>query len=347
MLTSRPRSTASRVAHLRFTFSPSSEKTTPYLLFEVARPSIITSTPTNVTYPVGGVVLRNWSSPSSAPSPSSLSLEKTELCGYNTERQDWIITPTSSQPFAEHFKGYFCARFELSPSSASQSTPSPSQAASAAFVFIKNGTHHASINPDEQLTGSLLYAYLKLPTNTKTVTVRVGTSFISEDQARANIDAEVPDVSAPPLHSSSSSTPSSDGAQDADATPAPGTFEHTAHTTRQAWADLLGRVSVDVYEDPTKVLEARDTVDLEVFWTGIVHTVQFPSEQDEAGRYYSAYDNSVHSGASYTGYSIWDTFRAQWAWQILLVPERIPGLVQSMLNDYTEVRLCPFPASTH
>lgn len=33
-----------------------------------------------------------------------------------------------------------------------------------------------------------------------------------------------------------------------------------------------------------------------------------------------------------------DTFRAEWAWQILLAPERIPGMVQSMLQDYVEVR---------
>ena len=32
-----------------------------------------------------------------------------------------------------------------------------------------------------------------------------------------------------------------------------------------------------------------------------------------------------------------DTFRAEWAWQILFVPERIPGMVQSMLADYQEV----------
>ncbi len=31
-----------------------------------------------------------------------------------------------------------------------------------------------------------------------------------------------------------------------------------------------------------------------------------------------------------------DTFRAEWAWQILLAPERISGMVDSMLQDYKE-----------
>lgn len=64
----------------------------------------------------------------------------------------------------------------------------------------------------------------------------------------------------------------------------------------------------------------------------------------------------MHAGVSYTGYSIWvsnshvsrsyqtlicpqDTFRAEWTWQILLGPERINGMVQSMLQDYVEVSL--------
>jgi hypothetical protein len=84
--------------------------------------------------------------------------------------------------------------------------------------------------------------------------------------------------------------------------------------------------------------------------------VQYPYEQDEDGLYFSGYDNKVHEGSSYTGYSVWvgnpssacrhnltfllrtqDTFRAVWGWQILFAPERIPAMVQSMLQDYKEV----------
>ena len=32
---------------------------------------------------------------------------------------------------------------------------------------------------------------------------------------------------------------------------------------------------------------------------------QYPSEQDEDGKYYSGYDNQVHEGNSYTSYSVW------------------------------------------
>ena len=31
-----------------------------------------------------------------------------------------------------------------------------------------------------------------------------------------------------------------------------------------------------------------------------------------------------------------DTYRAEWAWLILLAPERVPRMVRSMLQDYLE-----------
>lgn len=31
-----------------------------------------------------------------------------------------------------------------------------------------------------------------------------------------------------------------------------------------------------------------------------------------------------------------DVYRAEWAWLILLAPERLPGMVRSMLQDYVE-----------
>jgi hypothetical protein len=32
-----------------------------------------------------------------------------------------------------------------------------------------------------------------------------------------------------------------------------------------------------------------------------------------------------------------DTYRAEWAFQILFAPERVPGMVRSMLADYVQV----------
>jgi predicted alpha-1,2-mannosidase len=60
-------------------------------------------------------------------------------------------------------------------------------------------------------------------------------------------------------------------------------------------------------------------------------------EYNETGvYYYSGYDDSVHSGVAYTGYSIWDTFRSEWAFLNLFAPERINDMIQSMLQSYEQ-----------
>ena len=43
-----------------------------------------------------------------------------------------------------------------------------------------------------------------------------------------------------------------------------------------------------------------------------------------------------------------DVYRAEWAWLILMAPERAPGMITSMLADYKEVNayLCPNPVSS-
>ncbi|KAJ7124454.1 glycosyl hydrolase family 92-domain-containing protein [Mycena epipterygia] len=255
-------SATSRVGHLRFTFPPKNA----YVLLEATRPSIITSTPTNITYPLGSVAIN----------PA-----RREITGVNSERQDWIITPTSTAASASHFRGYFCARFD---------TPF------AAWGVVQNGSVLAGAMVGE---GSLLSAYARFPEGTRVVSVRVGVSFISVDQARRNLDAEIPD-----------------GVQ----------LEQTARKTRAAWAEKLDRIT----------LEGASEDDKEVFYTAFFHALQYPYEQDEGGYYYSGYDNQVHEGESYTGYSIWDTFRAEWAWLILFAPERVPGMITSMLQDYEQ-----------
>lgn len=52
--------------------------------------------------------------------------------------------------------------------------------------------------------------------------------------------------------------------------------------------------------------------------------------------YYSGYDDKIHPGIAYTGYSIWDTFRAEWGFLNLFAPERINDMITSMLQSYKQ-----------
>jgi predicted alpha-1,2-mannosidase len=255
-------SSTSRVGHLRFTFTDTRQ---PYVLVEATRASVLgSSDPHNLTYPRGSIFINP---------------DTREISGSNPERQDFIIAPVSTP--AEHWSGYFCARFDQP---------------FASWGVSKNNTLF-----DGQMSGNgtLLSGYATFSPEVVEVGVRIGVSFISVEQARKNLDMEIPDGN---------------------------TLEDTATATRSAWAEKLELIKI----------KGASKDQLQTFYTAFFHTLQYPCEQSEYGQYYSGYDDAVHQGVSYTGYSNWDTYRAEWAWLILFAPDRIPGMVQSMLQDYKE-----------
>ena len=223
---------ASRVGHLRFTFTPSNSETDiPYILLESSRPSILTSTPTNISFPDGTTVIH--------PFPNT-NHHVHEICGSNSERQDSIITPTSTQPHVDNFRGYYCARFDYD-------RPAQDHNLSL-YGIVQNTSSHPGIYVGR---GALLSGYVLFPLEgerTTTVTVRIGTSFISIDQARNNIDAEIPDR----------------GPRAEDTRHSPQTLERTARLTRSAWVEKLDRFA----------LEGATEMQREVFWTGVAHALQ-------------------------------------------------------------------------
>ncbi|KAF9523228.1 glycosyl hydrolase family 92-domain-containing protein [Crepidotus variabilis] len=344
----------SRVAHLRFNFTvPSgSASVSPRLLFEVSRPSYLLSasyppsssyeqTFTSIPYFPLGSVSFNFTGINRGESPF-------QFCGSTDERQDHILTPISIADKAKGFKGYFCARFD------GEDFTNPSR---PKFGVLQNGTllgfdetldsHAVGVGEWTARDIPLLSVVAVFPPvrnvqdetrAERVVTLRVGTSFISEEQASKNIDAEVPDKPFGSVLFAQDIKPST---IDKDAYRKPGTFENTAYRVRKEWNDIVERIELVPYLDGKPHEEdERLEVDQGVFWTAAVRTLQYPNEQDEQGRYYSGYDNQVHTldkdGGSYTGYSIWDTYRAVWGWQILFVPERIGGMVHSMLEDFKQ-----------
>lgn len=192
----------------------------------------MTSTPTNITFPQGTVTVHLQSNDYIH-----------EICGSNDERQDSIITPISTQPHVSNFRGYYCARFDYE----QQFHPTP------LYGIVQNTTVQTGALDGD---GKLLSGYAAFPSNGTgkiTVVVRVGTSFISVDQARRNIDTEIPDRRYSDISSVDDNRP--DGPQ---------TLEHTARITRSAWAEKL-----DLF-----ALEGATEVQKEVFWTGVAHALQ-------------------------------------------------------------------------
>lgn len=212
-----------------------------------------------------------------------------EVTGYNPERQDYRLGPDK----APSFKGYFVARF---------SKPFESYGTAAG-----NETTDGSKHRRGEFTG----AYVRFPSSVERVEVRVGVSYVSVEQARTNLDLEIPDKQS---------------------------FETTVQHVKAAWLDKLGRVQVEGVNQTDADHDPRT-----IFYTGLFHALQYPNDFSEplpSGErtYYSGYTDSVHTAAPgeayYQSWSIWDTYRAEHALLTLFAPERVNGMMRSLLKIF-------------
>ena len=153
------------------------------------------------------------------------------------------------------------------------------------------------------------------------VIVRIGTSLISSDQAKVNLDRELS---------------ISKG------------FNDVALESKSIWNKLLKRVDV------VDAGELSDTSAryLTVFYTGLARALSFPRRLDEVtkdGRvvHYSPYSptGGVFDGPLVTDNGFWDTFRTVYPMLSLLYPDHLGVIVQGWLNAYKEGGWLPSWAS--
>ncbi len=218
------------------------------------------------TFPAGTSLVMVEASRPGVKGFAAVDAGRREISGYNPDRTDANLGPLK----LENFKGYFVVEFREE------------------FA----GTTYGG---DGAATGA--YARFKT-TEGEVVEARVGTSFLSVEQARKNLREEIPGWD----------------------------FARVRRETAAKWNAKLGEVSV----------EGASADQRAEVYTALYHALLYPREFSEDGRYYSAFDDSVHEGASYTAYSIWDTFRAEFSLQTLLAPERIDGMITALLQDYKE-----------
>jgi predicted alpha-1,2-mannosidase len=162
------------------------------------------------------------------------------------------------------------------------------------------GNDTAGIQPlNTEQYGTRMGAYISFNTKeNEVVKVKVATSFISLEQARKNMSVEIPDWD----------------------------FEKVAKNTREIWQKNLSRIKVSGASEDQK----------SIFYTALFHTMLFPREFSEYGKYYSAFDDQVHEGNSYNDFSLWDTFRALHPLLQFTQPERVSPMIQALLQMYRE-----------
>ena len=76
-----------------------------------------------------------------------------------------------------------------------------------------------------------------------------------------------------------------------------------------------------------------------IFYTTLYHTMVAPSEFCDVDGKYRGADGKVHANpghTTYTTYSLWDTYRAAMPLYSIMQPERMNGIINSMLNIFDE-----------
>jgi predicted alpha-1,2-mannosidase len=117
-------------------------------------------------------------------------------------------------------------------------------------------------------------------------------------------------------------------------------FNNLIQSTRNDWQKNLSRIKVNGITEDQK----------SVFYTAMFHTMQFPREMSEYGKYYSGFDDKIHNGNSYTDFSLWDTYRALHPLLLFTQPERVSPMITAMLQMYKEggrLPMWPNPAETN
>jgi predicted alpha-1,2-mannosidase len=135
----------------------------------------------------------------------------------------------------------------------------------------------------------------------RTVTVKVGISFVDAVGARRNLHAEAPRFA----------------------------FDHVRGRARAAWNAELAKVRVT----------GGTPLDQRTFATALYHSLLHPNTFSDADGRYRGFDNRVHRAVGrvqYANFSSWDTYKAQNQLLASLWPGRYRDMLMSLLADARE-----------
>jgi len=141
--------------------------------------------------------------------------------------------------------------------------------------------------------------YLNLAAN-DAVTVKVGISAISTDNAVNNLDSEIPDWD----------------------------FDRVKTASLVQWDKELSKFDV---------LGSQEQK--ETFYTGVYHAFMAPAQYSDYNNEYRGLDQNIHQQNgfnNYTVFSLWDTYRATHPMFCLVQPERDADMINSMLAHYDQ-----------
>lgn len=164
------------------------------------------------------------------------------------------------------------------------------------------GNYKIYKNYTKEMSGDDIGVWFSFDTEAnESVTVSMGVSFVSIENARLNLQKEQQGK----------------------------TFEDIVAAARNAWNDDLSRILVD----------GGTTEQKTIFYTALYHTLLHPNIlQDVNGQFPAMESNEIRTttGNRYTVFSLWDTYRNLHPLMTLVYPERQTDMIRTMLDMYRE-----------
>jgi len=110
-------------------------------------------------------------------------------------------------------------------------------------------------------------------------------------------------------------------------------FEKVKQAAQARWEAAFQKVNIQASADNMKQ-----------FYTAMYHTMLAPTLFSDVNGEYKGTDSKVWKTKThprYSTYSLWDTYRALHPWLTIATPEKVEGLMSSMLQFYEEEKLLP------
>ena len=142
----------------------------------------------------------------------------------------------------------------------------------------------------------------------KKIQFKYGLSFISVDQAKKNLEREIPDFD----------------------------FDKLKNKAYQAWSKVMNQIEVEGGTEAYK----------RTFYTALYRSYERMINITEDGKYYSNYDKKIHEGEQdfYADDWVWDTFLALHPLRYILQPEMESDMMASYVRMYEQSGWLPqFP----
>jgi predicted alpha-1,2-mannosidase len=219
----------------------------------------------------------------------------------NHEIEGWRMTGTFCYNNGSERPVYFVARFSEDANELGVWKKMPAMKAEAnwsasnnRFKYYKGYTQH--------MAGDSIGAWMTFDlNNSNEILVKVSISYVSIENARQNMEAEIEDFD----------------------------FEATRHQALQEWEQTLSRISVK-----------GGTLDQKtIFYTALYHTQVHPNIINDVNGQYPEMENypiGQTDNNRYSVFSLWDTYRNLHPLMSLLYPEKQLDMVRSMVDMYKE-----------